>query len=72
VCNHCIHMLQNKTVDDVCCFTIAENGFMIAFNHPHINCLLENLQQNVTLLTLKEVSHMRVHFNSKKCCLYSQ
>jgi hypothetical protein len=39
-------MLQNKAVYDVCCFTVVENGFMIAFDHPDIDCLLEKLQQD--------------------------
>jgi hypothetical protein len=39
----CFHRLHYKTVDDVSCFTVAENGFMIAFDHLDIDCLLEKL-----------------------------
>lgn len=53
-------MLRNKTIDDLSCFTIVENGFMIAFNHPDIDCLFENLQQD----SKKEVPQINVNFNS--------
>jgi hypothetical protein len=47
-------MLQNEAVSDDSCFTVVDNGSMIAFNHPDIDSLLEKLQQDRSFVTIQE------------------
>jgi len=56
-------MLQNEAVYDDSCFTIVDNGSMIAFNHPDIDSLLEKLQQDRSFNHNTRDTHINLNCN---------